>query len=262
MEQLQIFNSLDFGQIRVMAVKGMPMFVANDIAGALGYADTQQAIRTHCISDDDSKLQVVYIPHGNGYGGTKLKLIDESNVYLLIMRSRLPQAQKLQNWICREIMPSMRTKRKEVVNRPEDSPNKIMAQALLIAQDTIEVKQSQIDSLEVIVDMQHKEIETLLPKAEYYDEGMELQGAYTITQIAKGLGMTSQKLNQLLYKWRIQYRQTNTWLLYATYQNQGYMRIVPEFKTKENGETYSCPKSVWTEKGRAFIHKLVKEYTV
>lgn len=258
--ELKAFTHEMFGNIRTAMVNGKIMFVSKDIAKALGYKNHRHAVISHCIKGNVDTMTTVDVFLNNQT--VQIKVIDESNVYLLIMRSRLPQAQNLQSWICRDIIPSMRTKRKVVVNKPEDSPNKIMAQALLIAQDTIEVKQSQIDSLEVIVDIQHKEIETLSPKAEYYDEAMRLQGAYTISQIAKGLGMTGQKLNQLLYRWGIQYRQTNTWLLYVTYQNQGYMRIIPEIKTKKNGETYSHPKSVWTEKGRAFIHKLVKEYTV
>lgn len=258
--ELKTFNHEQFGKIRTVMIKGKIMFMATDIAKALGYKNPRHAIINHCKKGDVNTMTTVCVDINNQE--INIKVIDESNLYLLVMRSKLPDAINMQSWVCKELIPFSFKKDRNFIEETKESPNKIMAQALLIAQDTIEVKQSQIDSLEVIVNIQHKEIETLLPKAEYYDEGMELQGAYTITQIAKGLGMSSQKLNQLLYKWRIQYRQTNTWLLYATYQNQGYMRIVPEFKTKKNGETYSHPKSVWTEKGRAFIHKLVKEYTV
>lgn len=258
--ELTVFNHELFGNIRTVMINGKIMFMATDIARALGYKNPRDAVIKHCQKGNPKTMTTVDVALNNQI--LKVKVIDESNLYLLVMRSKLSHALTFQSWVCKELLPSTLKKSTKLVEKENESPNKIMAQALLIAQGTIEEKQSQIDSLDIIVGLQHKEIVTLKPKADHYDEAMTLQGAYTISQIAKGLGLSGRRLNQLLYKWGVQYEQKSTWLLYAAYQNQGYMRIVPEIKTKENGKTYSSPKSVWTEKGREFIHKIVKENTL
>lgn len=110
MNQIQLFNHERFGEVRTILINGKPMFVARDIAIALGYEKPQNAVLTHCKSGDASKYSTAYIPHENGIGGTKVTLIGESNLYRLIMRSELPEAESFQDWVCEEVLPSIREK--------------------------------------------------------------------------------------------------------------------------------------------------------
>ena len=105
---MKIFKDSEFGNIRVFIVNGIPMFVASDIAKALGYKDPKDAVLSHCKPGKEANYSTAYIPHSNGIGGTRVIIIGESNVYRLIMRSNLPNAVKFQDWVCEDILPSIR----------------------------------------------------------------------------------------------------------------------------------------------------------
>lgn len=83
-------------------------------------------------------------------------------------------------------------------------------------------------------------------------------GTYTTNQIAKELGMSAITLNKKLCALGIQYRQSGQYLLYAKYQNKGYTKTHTYSYTRSNGETGTKMQTVWTEKGRKFIHGLLK----
>lgn len=96
-----------------------------------------------------------------------------------------------------------------------NSPEKIMARALRIANETL-------DNLKLENKMQEQQIKELKPKADYVDDILKNPGLVTITQIAKDYGMSGQEMNKVLKENGIQYKQSNQWLLYAKYQDQGY----------------------------------------
>lgn len=256
--EIKKFNHEMFGEIRTAIINGEMMFMATDVAKALGYKNPRHAVNAHCIKNDPTAMRSVYMPY-EGNGGTTINVINEANLYRLVMRSKLPNAPIFQNWVFKNLLPSTLDKNENVINKPEESPNKIMAEAILAAQHTIEVNQSQINSLEMIVELQHNEINLLAPKAEYYDEIMELEEIYTTCQIADGLDLREQDLNQLLCEWGIQYKERNTWLLCNAYQDKGYMRIMPNRLDDSNGASFTTMNSKWTEKGRALIHQLYRD---
>lgn len=99
--ELQIFQCEEFGQVRTVDIAGKPYFVANDVAKVLGYVETAKAIRTHCkgVSELD-------IPTNGGI--QKMKIIPEGDVYRLIIRSQLPSADKFERWIFDEVIPQIR----------------------------------------------------------------------------------------------------------------------------------------------------------
>lgn len=101
-QELSIFSNPEFGSVRVVMQNGEPWFVARDIAKILGYQNTVDAVNTHCkkVNDfRDSKMLPTATP---------MKIIPESDVYRLIMRSNLPTAEKFQTWVCEEVLPSIR----------------------------------------------------------------------------------------------------------------------------------------------------------
>lgn len=103
MNEIMIFNNPDFGEIRSMPVKGEPWFVGKDVAAALGYNDTDQAIRKHVETDD--KLTRKF----DGSGKTRnMTIINESGLYSLILGSKLPSAKAFKHWVTAEVLPSIR----------------------------------------------------------------------------------------------------------------------------------------------------------
>ena len=102
MNGIQIFQNNQFGQIRVATNEnGEPMFAATDIARTLGYSNPQKAIRDHCKGVNES-----FTPTESGI--QSMKFIPEADVFRLIMKSRLPQAEQFQDWVCGDVLPSIR----------------------------------------------------------------------------------------------------------------------------------------------------------
>ena len=101
MSEMQIFEKAEFGKVRVVEHEGQPWFVARDVAVALGYADPANAVQRHCKKVNNSNIGVSpQVPSP--------KIIPESDVYRLVMRSNLPGAVEFQDWICEEVIPSIR----------------------------------------------------------------------------------------------------------------------------------------------------------
>lgn len=102
-KQLQIYSNEDFGKIRGVMIDKEPYFVGKDIADALGYKDTSQAIRVNV--DDEDKLTRTLYASGQR---REMKLINESGLYSLILSSKLPAAKKFKRWVTSEVLPSIR----------------------------------------------------------------------------------------------------------------------------------------------------------
>ena len=106
-------------------------------------------------------------------------------------------------------------------------------------------------------ELQAKELEKQAPKVAYYDEVLTSQSTYNANQIAKELGMSAVTLNKKLHELKVQYKQGGQWLLYYPHQNKGYTKTVTYTYTDSKGETCTNSSTVWTEKGRAFIHSII-----
>ncbi len=102
MNNLQVFNHTQFGEIRTVTINHEPWFVGKDIAIALGYGNPQKAIRDH-VDSEDATVNESFTVHG-----TPAKLINESGLYSLIMASKLPTAKQFKRWVTSEVLPSIR----------------------------------------------------------------------------------------------------------------------------------------------------------
>ncbi|MEH0154781.1 phage regulatory protein/antirepressor Ant [Limibacter armeniacum] len=100
------------------------------------------------------------------------------------------------------------------------------------------------------------EVKLLSPKADYHDKVLQSKSTYVTTQIAKELGMSAVTLNRKLHDLEIQHKSNGTWVLYAKYQNRGYTKTTTTVIQRSNGENETRMTTVWTEKGRKFIHAL------
>ncbi len=105
MNNLKIFNSEEFGEIRTVAINEEPWFVSRDIATALGYAKPENAIATH-VSDED-KTSTLIQGSGSNYK-SKVILINESGLYALIFGSKLESAKRFKHWVTSEVLPTIR----------------------------------------------------------------------------------------------------------------------------------------------------------
>lgn len=102
MNSLQIFNNEEFGEVRAVDINGEPWFVGKDVATALGYGNTQKAIRDHVDNEDKTVNDSFTV------NGTKAVLINESGLYSLIFGSKLESAKKFKHWVTAEVLPTLR----------------------------------------------------------------------------------------------------------------------------------------------------------
>lgn len=103
MNEIQIFNSPEFGEIRTVVIDNEPWFVGKDVAMALGYSNTKDALRRHIELEDKRGSQIT-----TPYGEQLMTIINESGLYALIFGSKLESAKKFKRWVTSEVLPSIR----------------------------------------------------------------------------------------------------------------------------------------------------------
>ena len=104
MNNLQVFNNPEFGEVRTIKRDGEPWFVGKDVAAALGYAKERNAISSH-VDDEDKKDAPIQGPLG---GPQTMTIINESGLYSLVLSSKLPTAKAFKRWVTSEVIPSIR----------------------------------------------------------------------------------------------------------------------------------------------------------
>lgn len=103
MNELKVFNNPEFGKVRTVEINGEPWLVGKDVAAALGYSDTDQALRKHVDDEDKLTRQI------DGVGQNRsMTIINESGLYSLVLSSKLPGAKKFKRWVTSEVLPSIR----------------------------------------------------------------------------------------------------------------------------------------------------------
>lgn len=141
------------------------------------------------------------------------------------------------------------------VEREYNSPEKLMARALRIADETI-------NRLSLVTKKQEQVIGELKPKADYVDSILKNPGLVTITQIAKDYGMSGSSLNKKLNELGVQYKQSDQWLLYRKYQDKGYTFSETMEIVRSDGRPDVKMNTKWTQKGRLFLYELLKENSI
>ena len=242
MNSVQIFNNERFGRIRVAKTSDKPMFFANDVAKALGYVEYQKAVRTHCkgVSEMDT-------PTAGGI--QRVKYIPESDVYRLVMRSKLPQAEQFQDWVCDEVLPAIRKTGGYMVAKVDDTPEMIMARAVLVANETINRQKQQLEQAE-------KKVAALTPKAELMDKVLDTDQKIDVGQSAKILGLPFGR-NTLFQKLRekgIFFCNRNE--PKQEYINRGYFELKEKFIERNSHDGFTVIKVLVTQKGLDFIARL------
>ena len=105
MEELQIFNNEEFGNVRSLVIDNEPWFVGKDVAEALGYKNVRDSLARHIDSDDKRDGVVIHDSMGREQ---KPIIINESGLYSLILSSKLPSAKKFKHWVTSEVLPTLR----------------------------------------------------------------------------------------------------------------------------------------------------------
>lgn len=240
---VKVFENEQFGKVRAINIDGESWFVGKDVAEALGYNDTDQALRRHV--DKEDKLTRNF----NGSGqNRKMTTINESGLYSLVLSSKLPTAKAFKRWITSEVIPSIRKTGGYIMGQEEMSDIELLSRAMIVAQNQIAQRDSRIAEMEPVVD--------------FAQRCLLAEGAVTTTSIAKNYGLSATKLNQLLKGLGVQYKVGNQWVLYSQYQDCGYTETRRTPIQKKNGETVLVSETLWTPKGIEFIDQMLQTVNV
>ena len=180
MNEIQIFNNEEFGNIRTVNIDGEPWFVGKDVANALGYTNPQKAVRDH-ISVEDRGVNEMDTPSGK----QNLTIINESGLYALIFGSKLESAKRFKHWVTSEVLPTIR-KTGSYQSVPQGK--ELLALAVLEAQKTIE-------------EQNHK-IKEMRPKAIFADAVSASETSILVGDLAKLICQNGYQIGQKrLFEW-------------------------------------------------------------
>ncbi len=152
----------------------------------------------------------------------------------------------------------VRAKLIELAMKEDKPPVHIDSKFLFNIAAQLEAKEQENQALLLETNAKTQIINELKPKADYTDAILRNKGLVTITQIAKDYGMSGQAMNDLLHELKIQYKQSEQWLLYREYQDKGYTHSETIPITRRSGFTDITMQTKWTQKGRLFIYGLLK----
>ncbi|MBQ5318797.1 MAG: phage antirepressor [Oscillospiraceae bacterium] len=247
--EIKIFEHEQFGSVRTILIDGQPWFVGKDVAIALGYTNPQKALRDH-VDDEDLTVNESFTVNG-----TPARLINESGVYCLIIKSKLEAARQFKRWVTSEVLPSIRkygmyaTEQTidNVLNGTEEA-ERLFTQLKEEKLRTRELKNENMrlaeenDSLAEVVDF-----------INMYDDESDL---LNVSDIAIAYQMSAIEFNRLLCILGIQHRAYGTWILAPEYENCGYVRT--DKRPTFYGEGFFI-HTRWTHKGAAFLYNRLKE---
>ena len=227
MNDLQIFENSEFGKIRTITKDNEPMFCLMDICKALDMKNpTMVASR---LEDDD----VTKFDLGSKRGETNF--VTESGLYAVILRSDKPNAKKFRKWVTGEVLPSIRKNGGYIANQENLTPEQIVANALVVAQN--------------IITQKDKQIEEMTPKANYFDALVDKKLNTNIRDTAKELGIGEKAFVSFLIEKGYVFRQGKYRKLrpYAKYAESGNgLFVLKDKHNEQNGwagqQMYVTPK--------------------
>lgn len=192
---LQLFSSERFGRLRATQIDCEVWFAATDVAKALGYRDANQI--TRALDDDEKRWSEGTLSECT-HSHLGIRLINESGLYRVLMRSQRPEAIPFQRWLAHEVVPEIRRNGGYIATSQDDSDADIMARALLIAQKTIDRKNE-------LIALHEATIEDMKPKALFADAVADSDGTCLIGELAKmmcqnGLEIGQNRLFKLLQR--------------------------------------------------------------
>ena len=247
MNQLQVFNNEELGQVRTV-VKGEDVwFVAKDVCEVLEIKNTTQAMQKL-----DPEERTMFNIGRQG----ETNIINESGLYSLIMTSRKPQAKAFKKWVTSEVLPSIRKHgaymTPSTINALLQDPDLIIGLASQLKQEQQARQIAEQKNL-----MLTQQIAENASKITYLDQILQSQDTVTVSQVAADYGLSAMKLNKILNDEKVQYKVNNQWLLYSKHQNKGYTKSKTVDVVHADGSRSIKMNTRWTQKGRLFIHELL-----
>lgn len=251
MNELQIFNSEEFGEIRTITKDSKTYFAGSDVAKALGYAIPHKAVQTHCKG-----VLKWNIPTNSG--NQDILFITEGDIYRLIMKSKLPKAEEFERWVMEEALPSIRKNGGYIAGQETLSDEELMAKALLVANNKIAERDR-------LIEQKQARIEQMKPKEIFADAVATSHTSILVGDLAKLICQNGYQIGQKrLFDWL---RENNFLIKCGSSRNMPQQRFVEQglFEIKESnlvnpdGSVRITKTTKVTGKGQVyFVNKFLK----
>ena len=220
---IQIFTSDSFGEIRTCQVNNQIMFVGKDVATALGYSNTRDALRKHVDTEDKGTVAI----RDTAYE-TRVTVINESGLYALILSSKLPQAKAFKRWVTNVVLPQIR-KTGGYIPTTDAQGRQLTSEEIIDRADAIVGR---------TIRMLNEEAEETL----------------TATQVAKTFNMTTSDFNAVLCDMGIQYRQGGRWNISEELEARDLVRLRTFVSYTLKGQKKVHTYMTWTMAGLRFLN--------
>lgn len=224
-----------------------PLFLAKDVAEWIEY-DLSSINKLVQNVDDEEKVRSIIPTLG---GEQEMWMLTEDGVYEVLMQSRKPKAKLFKKEV-KSILKSIRLNGGYIANQEQLTPEQIVANALIVAQNIINNQNRQIEEMSV-------KMSELEKKSDYLDLILESKETVTVTQISQDYGMSAKAFNKILMKLGIQHKVNGQWILYAKYLGEGYVHSKTVSITRSNGMKDTVMNTEWKQKGRIFLYNLLKD---
>ena len=222
---IQIFTSEIFGEIRTCQVNNQIMFVGKDVAKALGYAKSRNALAAH-VDAEDKKDALIQGPLG---GTQKMTIINESGLYSLILSSKLPQAKAFKRWVTSEVLPQIRMTGGYI---PIRNP-----------------RTGEMLSEEEIIDCADEIVGRTLGLL-----NADAEDTLTATQVAKTFNMSVFDFNAVLCDMGIQFRRGGRWNISADLADRDLVRFRTHVSYSLKGQKKVKTYMTWTMQGLHYLN--------
>lgn len=184
MNELRMFNSPEFGEVRVITgADNEPKFCLVDVCQTLGLNPSKIAQR---LTDDVLSKYPIADALGRKQENN---FVNEDGLYDVILDSRKKKAKMFRKWVTSEVLPTIRKTGGYMATKQDDTPEMIMARAVMVAQDTIKRHEQRMRELENDNKRKSAEITVMRPKAEFYDTIMGTGKTIEMKDVAKILDM-------------------------------------------------------------------------
>ena len=245
-QELQIFTNPQFGQVRTIEEAGNVLFCGADVATALGYTNPRKALDDHCkgVTKRDTPT--------NG-GIQSMSFIPESDLYRLIVKSQLPEAERFEKWVFEEVLPAIR--KHGAYMTPETLEAAILNPDTIIKICTaLKDEQDKRRALEAVNSSLTVQNAIMAPKADYFDELVDRNLLTNFRETAKQLQIKEREFVSFLMNKKFIYRDKRGKLLPYADKNNGIFEIKECYNDKTD---WSGTQTLITPKGRETFRLLI-----
>ena len=236
MNEIQVFNNEQFGEVRAVTQNGEPWFVAADVCKCLEIGNPSDAIG-RLDEDEKALVSIEGLSRGNSMGN----IVNEPGLYSLILGSRKPEAKAFKRWITHEVIPSIRKNGGYIAGQEALTDMELMAKALLVSQKVIAEREARLSEATVA-------LQIAAPKAEYFDALVDRNLLTNFRETAKQLHIKEREFVQFLLEKKFCYRDKRGKIMpYAQHVEDGLFEIKECFNEKTQ---WSGTQTLVTPKGR------------